>query len=110
MSSGTNADAGYPKDIYGNWGIPYEWRDGIDCAFYSEEYGAIYMIKGNEYTKFWDGTSEPVSSSYPGDLYPTWDIHVPWVTEALGSDYEDESEEESLAESYSGYSVVDYAY
>ncbi|HKR11015.1 MAG TPA: hemopexin repeat-containing protein [Pyrinomonadaceae bacterium] len=68
--TGSEMDAGYPKPIAGNWhGLPPEFEEGIDAAFWRKSNGKIYMFKGNQYVRLTDTTVDP---EYPKPIAGNW--------------------------------------
>ena len=61
--TGTNVDAGYPKDLPGEWnGLPVSFHSGIDAAVQDPYSNNIYFFKGNAYSAF----NSANKTAYPG--------------------------------------------
>jgi hypothetical protein len=61
--TGTNVDAGYPKDLPGEWkGLPVSFHSGIDAAVQDPSSNNIYFFKGNAYSAF----NSANKTAYPG--------------------------------------------
>jgi len=68
--SGSTADAGYPKPIAGNWiGLPGEFEQGIDAAFWRKSNGKIYFFKGDQYVRL---TGSTIDNGYPKPIAGNW--------------------------------------
>ena len=71
IGSDSSMDAGYPKPIKGNWGVPADWESGIDAAMLRFSNGKMYFFKGRRYLRWKDPqTMDP--------NYPRW-IHGNWM-------------------------------
>ena len=49
IGADSSMDAGYPKPIKGNWGVPKAWEDGIDAAMLRFGNSKMYFFKGRRY-------------------------------------------------------------
>lgn len=68
--TGSEMDAGYPKPIADNWhGLPVEFEEGIDAAFWRKSNNKIYMFKGDQYVRMTDTT---VDAGYPKPIAGNW--------------------------------------
>lgn len=66
----TTVDAGYPQPIAGNWnGLPADFTDGIDAAFWHKTKDKIYMFKGDKYARLTDTTMD---AGYPKPIAGNW--------------------------------------
>jgi predicted P-loop ATPase/GTPase len=68
--TGTTVDAGYPQPIAGNWnGLPTEFTEGIDAAFWNKNNNKIYMFKGDQYVRL---TETTMDAGYPQPIAGNW--------------------------------------
>jgi Hemopexin len=64
-------DAGYPRDIAGNWGgFPADFAAGVDCGLLWTT-GKAYYFKGSKYVRF-DLPSDRVDAGYPKAISADW--------------------------------------
>ncbi|MBI3939580.1 MAG: hypothetical protein HY315_01985, partial [Acidobacteria bacterium] len=72
--TGSTMDDDYPRPIAGNWkGLPPEFEQGIDAAFWRESSGKIYLFKGDQYARLTEsemdaGYPKPIAGHWPNDL------------------------------------------
>ncbi len=65
-------DSGYPRTISGNWpGLPANFNNGIDAAFWREDNDKIYFFKGSQYVRF-SNISDGVDVGYPRSISGNW--------------------------------------
>ncbi|MBI3940203.1 MAG: hypothetical protein HY315_05165, partial [Acidobacteria bacterium] len=63
-------DSGYPKAIAGNWkGLPPEFEQGIDAAFWRKTNNKIYMFKGDQYIRL---SETQMDLGYPKPIAGNW--------------------------------------
>ncbi|MBL4671558.1 MAG: hypothetical protein JKX81_04805 [Arenicella sp.] len=68
--SGSTVNSGYPKPIAGNWkGLPAEFEEGIDAAFWHKTKDKIYMFKGDQYVRL---TETVMDDNYPKPIAGNW--------------------------------------
>ncbi len=68
--TGTTVDAGYPQPIAGNWnGLPTDFTEGIDAAFWNKSNDKIYMFKGDQYVRL---TETTMDAGYPKPIAGNW--------------------------------------
>ncbi len=68
--TGSTMDAGYPKPIAGHWhGLPPDFEDGIDAAFWHKQRDKIYMFKGDQYVRL---TETTMDAGYPKPIAGNW--------------------------------------
>lgn len=80
-SNGWNVDAGYPKQIAGNWpGFPAEFADGVDAALWSKKNNKIYFFKGTQYIRVDPNSGWNVDAGYPKSIADNWPgVPASWV-------------------------------
>jgi hypothetical protein len=67
------ADAGYPKDIAGNWpGLPASFTSGIDAAFWAHTTNKVYMFKGSQYVRIDPNNGWQMEAGYPKPIAGNW--------------------------------------
>jgi hypothetical protein len=73
IDGGTSTmDPGYPLPIAGNWpGLPEEFNEGIDAAFWRESNNKIYLFKGSEYVRL-NTETLVVDAGYPKPIAGNW--------------------------------------
>jgi hemopexin len=72
-NNGWQVDAGYPKNIAGNWsGFPASFAGGVDAALWSEANNRIYFFKGNQYIKVNPSAGWAVQPGYPKNISGNW--------------------------------------
>ncbi|WP_151523568.1 hemopexin repeat-containing protein [Serinicoccus kebangsaanensis] len=68
--TGSVTDAGYPRPIAGNWkGLPSDFTDGIDAAFWHKQRDKIYLFKGDRYARLTETEMDP---GYPRPIAGNW--------------------------------------
>jgi len=68
--TGSTVDAGYPQPIAGNWtGLPFDFTQGIDAAFWHKTKNKIYMFKGDQYVRL---TETTMDAGYPKPIAGNW--------------------------------------
>ena len=70
IGSDSSMDAGYPKPIKGNWGVPDDWEDGIDAAMLRFSNGKMYFFKGRRYLRWKD--PQTMDPNYPRPIHGSW--------------------------------------
>ena len=66
-------DAGYPKNIAGNWsGLPAHFTTGIDCAVWNYKNDKVYFFKGNQYVRIDPNNNWKVDAGYPKPISGNW--------------------------------------
>ena len=72
-NNGWKLDAGYPKNISGNWpGMPASFTSGIDAAMWNDKNNRVYMFKGNQYVRLNPLNSWKVDAGYPKPIAGNW--------------------------------------
>jgi hypothetical protein len=71
--SGYSQDAGYPKDIDGNWpGFPASFKNGVDAALWSNTNQKIYFFKGDSFIRVDPNNAWKMDSGYPKKIAGNW--------------------------------------
>ncbi len=66
-------EAGYPKDITGNWpGLPAEFNEGIDAALWNNNSQKIYFFKNDKYVRIDPNNGWNVEAGYPKNIAGNW--------------------------------------
>lgn len=70
---GTGVDAGYPKNILGNWEGLWEKMPGpYDACFYSKLNDKYYFFKGDQYVRMSTGSGGGADAGYPKKIADEW--------------------------------------
>lgn len=67
-------DAGYPKNIAGNWNVPANFTSDLDAALWNDKSDKVYLFKGNQFVRLdpnnnWNmdpGYPKPIAGNWPG--------------------------------------------
>jgi len=72
-ANGWSVDAGYPKQIAGNWpGFPAEFAAGVDAALWSGTTQKIYFFKNDTYIRVDPSNGWQVDAGYPKPIAGNW--------------------------------------
>lgn len=67
-----NVDAGYPRQIKGNWGnIPKSFESGFD-SMAALPNGKIYIMRSGQYIRYSDPSGNTVDPNYPRPILGNW--------------------------------------
>ncbi len=70
---GSGVDAGYPKNISGNWKGLWEAMPGpYDACFYAQMNNKYYFFKGDQYVRMSTGTGGAADAGYPKKIASEW--------------------------------------